>query len=60
MPVVGAILGHADVKTTSRYADLADDPVKVAADAISKSVQAAFASKPSAEVIPIAAGKRRE
>lgn len=60
LPVIGAILGHADVKTTSRYAHLADDPVKVAADAISRSVQAAFASKPSAEVIPIAAGKHRE
>ncbi len=60
LPVIGAILGHADVKTTSRYAHLADDPVKVAADAISRSVQAAFTSKPSADVIPITAGKRRE
>ena len=60
LPVIGAILGHADVKTTSRYAHLADDPVKLAADAISKSVQAAFSSKPSAEVIPITAGKHRE
>lgn len=60
LPVIGAILGHADVKTTSRYAHLADDPVKVAADAISKSVQAAFAGVPSAEVVSIATGKRRE
>ena len=60
LPVIGAILGHADVKTTSRYAHLADDPVKLAADAISKSVQAAFSSKPSAEIIPITAGKHRE
>jgi integrase len=59
LPVIGAILGHADVKTTSRYAHLADDPVKLAADAISRSVQAAFTSKPSADVIPIAEGKRR-
>ena len=28
LPVIGAILGHADVKTTSRYAHLADDPVR--------------------------------
>jgi integrase len=57
LAVIGAILGHADVKTTSRYAHLADDPVKVAADAISKSVHAAFTSKPSADVIPIASIK---
>jgi len=59
LAVIGAILGHADVKTTSRYAHLADDPVKKAADAISKSVQAAFASKPGAKVIALASGKRR-
>ena len=57
---VSLLLGHADVKTTSRYAHLADDPVKRAADAISKSVQAAFATNPSAEVIAISAGKRRQ
>ena len=60
LPIICAILGHADVKTTSRYAHLADDPVKRAADAISKSVQAAFATNPSAEVIAISAGKRRQ
>lgn len=60
LPVIGAILGHADVKTTSRYAHLADDPVKRAADEVSKSVQAAFNAKPSAEVIPMRAGKRGE
>ena len=60
LATIGAILGHADVKTTSRYAHLADDPVKNAANEISKSVQAAFAQRPSAEIIPIAAGKRGE
>ena len=28
LSVIGAILGHRDVKTTSRYAHLADDPVR--------------------------------
>lgn len=60
LAVIGAILGHADVKTTSRYAHLADDPVKNAANEISKSVHAAFTGHISAEVISIAAGKRRE
>jgi hypothetical protein len=45
------ILGHADVKTTSRYAHLADDPVKRTADAIAKSISAAFDGKPSAKVV---------
>ena len=60
LAIIGAILGHADVKTTDRYAHLADDPVKNAANEISKSIHAAFAQRPSAEVIPIAAGKRGE
>jgi integrase len=50
LPIIGAILGHADVKTTSRYAHLADDPVKQAADAISKSVHAALINLSTAEV----------
>jgi integrase len=58
LPIIGAILGHADVKTTSRYAHLADDPVRRAADEIAKSVQAAFAGRPSADVISIGSGKR--
>ncbi|PKO71049.1 MAG: hypothetical protein CVU20_08915, partial [Betaproteobacteria bacterium HGW-Betaproteobacteria-14] len=32
LPVIGALLGHADVKTTARYAHLATDPLKAAAD----------------------------
>lgn len=58
LPVIGAILGHADVKTTSRYAHLADNPVRQAANAISKSVQAAFTGKPSASVVTIEGRKR--
>jgi integrase len=52
LAVIGAILGHADVKTTSRYAHLADDPVRNAANEISKSVHAAFVRKSLGEVIP--------
>ncbi len=53
LPVIGAILGHADVKTTSRYAHLADDPVKVAADGIARSVQAAFGGNSPANIVPL-------
>jgi integrase len=31
LPLIAAILGHRDVKTTQQYAHLADDPVKLAA-----------------------------
>ena len=51
LPVIGAILGHADTKTTSRYAHLANDPVKKAADDISRTVHAALSGKPSADVL---------
>ena len=53
LPVIGAILGHADVKTTSRYAHLADDPVKLAADAISQTVAAALSGVSGATVVPL-------
>jgi site-specific recombinase XerD len=49
LPVIGAILGHADVKTTSRYAHLADDPVKQAADNISDAINAALSGKIGAQ-----------
>jgi integrase len=42
LPVIGALLGHSDVKTTARYAHLADDPVKAAADRISDSIAIAM------------------
>jgi integrase len=44
LPVIGAILGHTDVKTTSRYAHLADDPVRQSADAIAETMAAALHS----------------
>lgn len=34
LPVTGALLGHRDVKTTARYAHLATDPLKAAADQV--------------------------
>ena len=34
LPMIGKLLGHSHVQTTARYAHLADDPVKAAADLI--------------------------
>lgn len=38
LPLIGKLLGHAHVATTSRYAHLADDPLRAAADRISRNV----------------------
>ena len=59
LPVIGAILGHADVKTTSRYAHLADDPVRKAADGIAGSVHAAFSGAPQATVVRLSRSRRK-
>jgi integrase len=58
LPIIGAILGHADVKTTSRYAHLADDPVRQAADGIASSVHAAMSSAPTARLIQLKEQRR--
>ncbi|WP_341197219.1 tyrosine-type recombinase/integrase [Hyphomonas chukchiensis] len=44
LPVIGALLGHKDAATTSRYAHLQSDPVRVAAEATSASLAAALSS----------------
>ena len=53
LSVIGAMLGHSDVKTTSGYAHLADDPVRKTANDIANSVHAAFVSCPEAPVIKV-------
>jgi integrase len=50
--IVGKLLGHNQAHTTQRYAHLADDPVKAAADRISSQIKAAMGGK-SAEVVPL-------
>ena len=56
--LIGKLLGHNDVATTNRYAHLADDPLKDAADRISNSISAAMNSRQAAEVHPIKGGFR--
>lgn len=38
LPIIGKLLGHAQAKTTARYAHLADDPVKRAVQVISDQI----------------------
>ncbi|MBB3065353.1 tyrosine-type recombinase/integrase [Limibacillus halophilus] len=38
LPMIGKLLGHSQVQTTARYAHLADDPMKAAADRVSAKI----------------------
>jgi integrase len=40
--MIGKLLGHAQVQTTARYAHLAADPVKMAADLVAGNIAAAI------------------
>lgn len=40
--MIGKLLGHADVKTTARYAHLADDPIRRAANDVADAASAAL------------------
>lgn len=42
LPMIGKLLGHTQVQTTARYAHLAADPVKSAADSVADSLQQAL------------------
>lgn len=52
LAIIGKLLGHKDVRTTARYAHLADDPVKQAADRIAQAAAAGLAGQ-SAEVVDL-------
>ena len=43
LPMIGALLGHREVSTTQKYAHLADDPRKAAADRVAAQVAAMLA-----------------
>ena len=40
LPMIGKLLGHTQVQTTARYAHLAADPVKAAAERVAGSIGA--------------------
>ena len=46
LPMLGAILGHRDFKTTQQYAHLADDPVRSAADRTAAAIAGAMRGGP--------------
>ena len=57
MPMIGALLGHTQPATTARYAHLAADPLKQAADMIGKRIAAAVRGE-SGEVVELNGAKR--
>jgi integrase len=44
LPMIGKLLGHTQTQTTARYAHLADDPVRFAADRISAEIARAISA----------------
>ena len=46
LPIVGALLGHLDASTTQRYAHLAQDPLKAAAELIGNRIDEALKTQP--------------
>jgi len=46
LPVIGRLLGHKRAETTSRYAHIAANPLKIAADAIASQLAAKLGSTP--------------
>ena len=51
LPVLGRLLGHTQPRTTQRYAHLADDPLREAAEKITAVITGA--GKPGADVVPL-------
>jgi integrase len=59
LPIIGKLLGHAQAATTHRYAHLDADPMRRAAETISKTISAAMEGKRVAEVLPLKVGNKR-
>jgi integrase len=57
LQIIGKLLGHTLSRTTERYAHLADDPLREAADKIGAVIDGAANAKPSATVTPIKGGR---
>ena len=49
LPMIGKLLGHTQVQTTARYAHLAADPVKAAAERVTSNIASVLNSGPAQE-----------
>jgi integrase len=53
LPIIGALLGHKEARTTQRYAHLADDPLRAASEVIGGQVAAALGGEDAAGVVEL-------
>lgn len=60
LAMIGKMLGHAQASTTQRYAHIADDPLRAAADAVAGRIAASLNGRKAAEVIPLRTGGSHE
>jgi integrase len=61
LPILGKLLGHRAVETTEKYAHIANDPLRRAADTIAETIAAGLGEKLGigAEVVPFAVTSKR-
>jgi integrase len=59
LPVIGALLGHTVPQTTQRYAGLADDPRRQAAEAVGKHLAALLATPVETALVAMPTTQRR-
>ncbi len=53
LPIIGALLGHANSATTQRYAHLSDDPLRAASEAVGSQIAAALAMAQGENVVEL-------
>ena len=51
LPIIGRLLGHAQVATTARYAHLDNDPLRRASEAIAERIAAALEGNKKSSVV---------
>jgi integrase len=54
--VIGKMLGHLQPAITARCADLADDPMKAASNAVGRHIAAAMAGEASSDAVDLRSG----
>jgi integrase len=61
LPILGKLLGHRAVETTAKYAHVANDPLRRAADTIAETIAAGLGEKrgAGAEVVPFTVTPKR-
>jgi len=60
LPVLGALLGHTQAQTTSRYSHLMTDPLRAAVNVIGDALAELMKDKQGAEIIEVGGGQAAE